>query len=258
MAEYSQDPPSPPPRKVPYRALSWNTTFAIPFGSSFFFGGLIFFIAFYFTDRPIWDDWILDHRGLRTLAQPVAVNDTDSSMDELPVYEIELAFLDAQGRPRRATTYVNDPEIIRQSQRRLHVWLEYDPARPSRCRIEGQPASVVGWLVLLPVSSVLMGLIALIPAAVSTRRTFVLYKWGRATQAKVIRVKTTPSTQGDEEEDRVMLAEYAFHHGKKRFEGSLKQTGPPQVGATIWIIYNPDEPEHNVAVAEKIDKSSGE
>jgi len=213
---------------------------------------MVLIVISFLWDKPIWDDWLLDSGSVQTLAQPTSVDDTDSSVDGRSVYEIALEFTDQGGQPRASRVFVNDPDVIKKARQMIPIAIEYDPDRPTRCRVRGQPASVTGALILLPLASVLMGLAALIPAVVSLRRTFRLYRWGKATQATVTRITATGASEGDNEEDTVMRATYVFNSQQGRTEGFLKRVSPPSVGTVIWIIYDPQQPSRNVAVPEKI------
>jgi hypothetical protein len=63
LAPASPRPP-PAPRPVPSGARGWGASFLIVFGGIWAAVGLVLTVVFTLTGGPVWNDWILDRRGV--------------------------------------------------------------------------------------------------------------------------------------------------------------------------------------------------
>src|ERR1700722_15553898 len=68
--------PPPAPRPVPSGARGWNATFMSLFGGMWGGVGLVLTVVFTLAGGPVWNDWILDSRGVRADARPFDVQAT--------------------------------------------------------------------------------------------------------------------------------------------------------------------------------------
>lgn len=121
--------------------------------------------------QPVWADWILDARGLTAegdvLSGKVLPNDSQDGGSS--IVDIRVRARDRRGRAFIVDKYYVAGHLMRSAQTQ-RVLVEYDPEDPSRNRLKGGSASVIGYWLLFPVSFLLEGLL-LMGFALYTART---------------------------------------------------------------------------------------
>jgi Protein of unknown function (DUF3592) len=235
--------PPPAPRPVPNRARGWNATFLSLFGGIWGGVGLVLAVVFTVAGGPVWNDWILDSRGVRADARPFDVQATSTRRNRSTVYEIDFRFADLAGRDFTGSAGTTNPSVIASARKGSHLPIEYDPVDPTRSRLVGESASVFGAFVFLPLGFFVIGAGIFVAGLVSARRSRAIYRDGEVAEARVVAVEQTASTQ-----NRVQLlrVRYELQTPAGPAVGAWKTLTPPKVGETIWVIYDPARPERNV------------
>lgn len=152
--------PLPPP--VPSR-LS-QVLFAI--GLSFVLTGTIISVVFTLVGGPVWDDWILDSRGVAVLSLPSRIDATSSRVNKARVYEATVTFPD-RGTLRQVSVRSHK---INPGQVGQPLPIEYDPESYTRCRLQGGQSSFFGNFVLIPFSLALLGGVFALGSVAARRR----------------------------------------------------------------------------------------
>ncbi len=238
--------PPAAPRRVPFTALSWGARFFLLFGGIWLLVGFVLVVVFTLVGGPIWDDWAIDERGVRTEAQPLGVQSTHSTRNYQPVFAICYRFVDGAGKEHEATSKTANPQLIARARNQEPIHVEYDPLSPTRrVRLAGETASFFGKLILMPMGFALVGLVCMLPGYWIARRDRRVYRHGEAVQAEVTAVSSTATR---EHRRPLFRVEYSFEGSAGPVTGQQRTANPPEVGDKIWIIYDPDPPHHSVAV----------
>jgi hypothetical protein len=236
-------PPDLPPRRFPLRALGSGTAFVLLFGGIWFAVGAIITTAFTAGGGGVWNDFILDRRGVTVDAAPIAVEPTNSSVNGRRVFRIVASCLDRQGVSRTAGGGTTDPWLLAQAQQRRPMSIDYDPEDPGRARLTGGSASFFGWFVLFPLGFAVIGAALLANGARRGLRTRAIYVHGQAAEAEVTRISPTNMRMNGR---RLMRVDYTFDALTGRAAGHTTSTAPPAVGHRMWIIYRSSVPADNV------------
>jgi hypothetical protein len=236
-------PPPPAPRPVPPGAVSWNDRFMLLFGGIWGLVGTVITVVFTLTGGPVWNDWILDSRGVRADAKPFEVHATNNRVNRRYVNEIRFRFTDPDGQEHTGHTGTTDPALIASARKGTTMAVEYDPRDPERVRLLGGSASFFGYFALMPLGFAAVGGFLFLRGLLAARRTRATYRDGTAVTARVIAVETTASSQNRQ---RVMRMVYELTGPTGTVTGAWKTMTPAAQGATIWVIYDPAQPERSV------------
>jgi len=230
--------PPPAPRPVPAGAVRWNDRFMLLFGGIWGFVGTVMTVVFTLAGGPVWDDWILDSRGVPADALPFEVHATNSRVNGRYVHEIQFRFTDGAGQPHTGHAGTTDARLIASARKATPMAVEYDPRDPERVRLAGGSASFFGKLGLMPLGFAAVGGALFLRGLLGARRTRATYRDGTAVTARVVALELTSSRQNRQ---RVMRMVYEL-------TGAWKTTRPAAQGATIWVIYDPEQPDRSVPV----------
>jgi len=215
------------------------------FGGIWGLVGTVITVAFTFAGGPVWYDWILDDRGVRTEAQPFEEHATGSRINGRTVHEIQFRFTDASGQSHTGRTDVTDAARIASARHQHAMAIDYDPQDPARVRLAGASASTFGAIVLLPLAFAALGAVLFFRGLGGARRTRAIYRDGTAVMARVVSVERTSSTQN---RNAVMQMTYEFTGPTGAGKGTWKTVAPAAQGATIWVLHDPARPDQSVPV----------
>lgn len=246
-------PPPPAPRPVPLGAMDWNASFLLLFGGIWAVVGLVLCTAFTVIGGPVWNDWILDRRGVRAEATALEVRPTSTRVNRRLVYEIRFRFDDGDGKAWTARTSTTSTALVGAAQAGKSFEIQYDPESPDRTRAVGESASVMGMAVLVPLGAGFVGLGLVAVGLLSALRTRRIYREGEAVQARVTEVVATSSRQNRRP---VMRMSYVFQTPAGPVEGRWKTAHPSAQGATLWVLFDPADPSRNVPVVNAGGESS--
>jgi hypothetical protein len=234
--------PPPPPRPTSIAAAGWNAHFLLLFGGLWSGVSLLVAVILTLSDRPVWDDWILDDRGLHADAQVIEVRPTHSSVNEEDVFEIVVRFQGARGKAHQASLYTHSAKTLEAAKRRDRMRVDYDPRDPSRARLTGGRAAEAGATAMVPGGLGVLGLPLFLVGLVKALRARRLYRRGIEVEARVTEIVATRS----EENDRtVMEMRYAFSTPAGPAAGAWKTVEPAEAGTAIWVVYDPENPARN-------------
>lgn len=237
-------PCPPPPRPFRLGAIDASTLFLLLFGALWTLAGSVLAVFLALTGGPVLGDFTLDRRGVATQAIPVSVEPTSMHVSGRPVHRITYSFSDRAGVLHLASVASSDAGLVERARRHVPLGIEYDPTEPTLTRPKGASASPFGLLVLLPLAFVLVGGAILMIAVHRALGVREIYVHGQAVPATVTAV--APSNLRVSHR-RVMRVEYVFETPRMRVTGQATTVHPPAVGAKIWVIHLPAEPEKNVA-----------
>jgi hypothetical protein len=232
---------------MPLAAAGAKALFVLLFGGISAFVGALLTVVFTVVGGPIWDDWILDERGIAADAQAVGVRGTASTRGRWErIHMVRFRFVDLGGVPREAEGPTTDQALIQRARIQDEVAIEYDPRAPAeRARLAGESASRFNDGILVSVGFLGVGLVLLSLGWAGVRRSRALYRDGEAIEARVVSVTRTTMRINRQ---RVMRVEYTFDGPRGAEHGTARTTKPPAVGTTIWVIYDRQRPERNIAV----------
>ena len=183
----------------------------------------------------VYDNAILDQRGVKTTGTPVKVSAYQQRQSIF--HRIEVRFEDNEGKPHRAVLRTQDRSLISRAEARKPFRVVYDPQDPSRSRF---PADVrIHWslaLTTLPIA--LAGLIALIMGLRRLGRRKRLVIHGHVAQAIVTRIERISASR-----NKNVIYQFATVSGPQY--GHWTSQRPPELGTTLWVLYDPNEPSHN-------------
>lgn len=236
-------PPPPAPRPAPPGAATWNDRFMMLFGGIWGFVGIVITVVFTAAGGPVWNDWILNDRGVRADARPFDVHATQNRVNRRYVYEIDFRFTDPGGAEHTGHAGTTDPVLIASARKGTKMAVEYDPRSPDRVRLAGGSASFFGLFALLPLSFAVVGGALFLRGLLAARRARAIYRDGTAVKARVVAIEATSSSQN---RVRVMRMVYEFTGPTGTVTGTWKSVRLPAQGATIWVLYNPGQPERSV------------
>ena len=145
------------PRPVPWSKLVREHSFHLVLGACLALAGSVFFLLFNLSGDPVWDDWILDARGVRVVGQPTRVVATNREVNEHVVYDIQYSFEYPPGQRYRGASPARNTRALNRAEAGEPVTVEVDPQNPTRNRIAGTKASFYGVLAILALATVLVG-----------------------------------------------------------------------------------------------------
>jgi hypothetical protein len=212
------------------------------FGGIWGLVGVVLTVVFTVVGGPFWNDRILDDRGVRTDAHPFEVHPTNTRINRRTVQEIQLRFTDRAGQEHVGHVGSTSPSVIASARKGEPIAIDYDPQDPELIRVAGGSASVFGMLVLMPLGFAAVGAVLFVIGLLGARRTRALYRDGTAAEAHVVAVEATGSRQN---RAPVMRMVYELT-GMPGVRGSWKTTRPALQGRTIWVIYDPGQPELSI------------
>jgi len=236
--------PGSPPRRFRLRSLGAGVMFLLTFGGIWLFVGTVITVVFTLAGGPVWNDVVLDRRGLAADATPTAIEPTSSHVNGRAVVRIVYTFTDRDGVARTGRTGTTNAQLLVRAEQRERLPVEYDPYAPQLSRLAGERASFFGWFILFPLAFAAVG------AAIAGRgmrrllRVRRTYVHGHAILADVTGVAPTSMRINSR---RVMRVDYSFKVITGRVTGQTTSLNPPAIGAQIWVLYLPSAPEHNVA-----------
>lgn len=234
--------PPPPPRPTSLATTDWNAQFMMLFGGLWAGTCLLMAVLFTLPDRPFWDDWALDQRGVRVEAEAVDVQSTHSSVNDEDVFDIVLRFKDRHGKSHTATLGTTNAARIQSARAHGKFTIEYDPRDPSCARFMGEHVAMMGGASLILCITAAPAIPLFLVGLVRGLRTRRLYRRGIAAEARVTEVVATAS---EENEKPVMEMRYVLETPTGSARGSWKTVEPAEVGATIWVVYDPRNPDRN-------------
>lgn len=238
------DAPGTPPRPFRLRAAGAGATFLLMFGGIWMLVGTVITIAFTIGGGPVWNDLVLDRRGLAADATPTALEPTGSRINGRAVVRIVYTFTDKDGVARSGSSGTTNDVLLASASQRERLPIEYDPQAPQLSRVVGERASFFGWFILMPLGFAVVGAIVASRGVRRLLRVRQTYVHGHAILADVTSVVPTSMRVNRR---RVMRVEYSFKVITGRVTGQTTSLDAPAVGARIWVLYSPSHPEQNVA-----------
>ena len=260
---YYPEPPSPP-RPVPLRALGTGNLFLLLLGAIFGVVGLTLTVVFYFAFGVSFGpspDSTLDERGAHATAVVTSVAGTSSYVNRQRIYRIGAHYTDAKGVEHSVDMVSHDAVIVSRAMDQKPISIDYDPESPTVARVHGGSVrafgSSMGWVLIIPGTFALVGLVILSIGLMSGSRARRLYRDGSATVGRVTAVRWTSMSSNGRPVRRVV---YEIRVGGRMVEGTWKTVEPPRDPndpavppeerkvVTIWVIYDPNRPENSVGV----------
>jgi hypothetical protein len=235
--------PPPAPRPFRLRTIDAVSLFLLLFGGIWAVVGLVVAVGLSVAAGPFWNDLILDRRGVAVVATIDGVQRTYTRVNGRYVNRVACSFPDATGSTQ-ATSLLTTSFAVIGARPGTPVLIEYDPQSPTRARMQGGSASMLGALIFIPAG---MGLVGLVLFALGLRRVSRLrdiYVHGQAVQATVTAVAATLMRVNGR---RVMRVDYSFDTTTGRTSGRTSTRTPPPVGAPIWVLYDGSDPKRSVA-----------
>ena len=237
-------PPPPPPRPAPFGVASWNVRFALLFSGGWAGTAILVFVSLSFISRPFWVDWALDERGVRVDAVAIDVRSTRTSINDEDLFNLVLRFRDEREREHTVVVGTTNSDKIEIARAHGQISIEYDPEDPASARLTGERASALGLVgTLLLAVFAITGAPGFVVALRQLMRARRIYRHGTATQATVMRVVDTSSSQNDE---TVREMHYSFDTPLGPASGTWKTVEPLPQGGTLWVVYDPRSPNDNV------------
>lgn len=229
---------------MPAGAMSFAAKFLLLFGGIWMAVGLPLTFVFLLIGNPFWVDWRLDESSKTAEATVLSVTEGSSRSNQQRSQVIEVRFIaeDGQKHVTRVSTF--DEKAIARAHAKKPVRIEYDPEDPSISRLKGGSASLFGYLALIPVPFAVVGLAVFFIGLRKALDQREIYRNGRAILATVSDVTAMAAKQNRR---RVMRAHYGFTVDGKSYEGAKQTVDPPAVGESIWVLYDPSQPQRNVA-----------
>lgn len=121
--------------------------------------GALLTVVFTLAGGPVWDDWILDSRGVKAQAKGVqAARPSRGSVDPRGNVSLRVEFTTPDGARHTGSVTVLGAEALA-SVRGAPVTIEYDPQQPSRHRALGRSASLFGLWVVVPLGCIPLGFV---------------------------------------------------------------------------------------------------
>lgn len=184
-----------PPRTVPLflalRVLFGG--FLSQFGWVFFGFGMIFFWAF-----GVPDTLANLFKGVSDIKQAEGVvtswSETNASENDRDVYQINFRFVGEDSLQYSGTSYATG----RYHKPGATVIVEYDPAAPENCRIQGMRKSVFGEVILFVMIFPLIGFVFIVFGVRQSLRGIRLLKFGESTRGTFVRKEATNTTVNDQ------------------------------------------------------------
>jgi hypothetical protein len=231
------------PRAFRLRAIDAMTGFLLLFGGIWMVVGLAVVIGLSLATGPLWNDLILDRRGVAAEAWVTSVAPTSTRVNGHAVYRVAYTFTDAGGGVR-TTSSLTTTTVLVGAARGTTVAIEYDPRSPVRARLDGERASLVGLFILIPGGMALVGGVLFLLGLRRVARIRVIYVHGQAAPATVTALSQTSMRVNGQ---RVMRVEYVFDTIAGKVPGRTSTRNPPPVGGTLWVIYDASDPRRSVA-----------
>jgi hypothetical protein len=235
--------PPPSPRPFRSRAIDAMTAFLLLFGAIWAVVDLAVVIGLSAATGPAWNDLILDRRGVAAEASVTSVAPTSARVNGRSVYRVGYTFTDAAGLARTTSSLTTASALIGAA-RGTPVAIAYDPQSPSRARLDGERASLVGLFILIPVGLALVGGIIFLLGLRRVAFIRAIYVHGQAVPAVVTAISRTPMRVNGR---RVMRVDYSFETITGRVAGRTSTRDPPPVGGSLWVIYEASDPKRSVA-----------
>lgn len=234
-----------PPRKVPLPIVCTAlSSFFVMFGGIFFSFGMIFVWAFGWNMHPI-DEWRLAHSNASAPAIIEKVTRTNSTVNDEVVYEYRFRFNPGDGLPVYAHCYTTGPKWT-EGERVVSHYLADNPdvACLEGARLTQFPIVLIIIVMIFPI----LGLVSLVPGAVSGWRKIKLLRWGLVTEAMNISSTTTNARINN-----IPVLGYAFKFRDRlgmEYKGVSKALPTDKIGdeAREPVLYLPDEPGQSMLV----------
>ncbi len=231
------------PRPFRVRAIDAVSVFLLLFGGIWAVVDVVVVIGLSVAAGPFWNDPILDRRGVAVVATIDTVQRTQTRVNGRYVNRVACTFVDADGKTQATSVFTTSFAVIG-ARPGTPVMIEYDPQAPTRARMQGERASMLGALIFIPLG---MGLVGVVLLALGLRRVSRLrdiYVHGQAVQATVTAVASTLMRVNGQ---RVMRVDYSFDTIMGPARGRTSTRRPPPVGAPIWVLYDGSDPKRSVA-----------
>ena len=231
------------PRPFRIRAIDAVSVFLLLFGGIWAVVGGVAAVGLSVAAGPFWNDVILDRRGVAVVATIDSVQQTHTRVNGRYVSRVACSFASAGGTPHATSVLTTDFAVIG-ARPATPVAIEYDPQSPSRARLRGERASMLGALIFLPLGMALVGsaLFALGLRRVGRLRDISVH--GQAVQATVTAVAATSMRVNGQ---RVMRVDYSFDTLTGKATGRTSTRTPPPVGERIWVLCDSSDPRRSVA-----------
>lgn len=231
------------PRPFRFRAIDAVSVFLLLFGGIWAVVGVVVAVGLSVAAGPFWNDLILDRRGVAVVATIDSVQQTHTRVNGRYVNRVACTFSDAAGATQ-ATSALTTSFAVIGARPATPIAIEYDPQSPSRARLQGEQASMLGAFIFIPVG---MGLVGSALFALGLRRVGRLrdiYIHGQAVQATVTAVAATLMRVNGQ---RVMRVDYSFDTIIGKTTGRTSTRTRPPVGERIWILCDSSDPKRSVA-----------
>lgn len=213
-----------------------GTTTAITVGLLLVAASAVNSVVLAVTSGWIWDDWILDARGVQRVAEVVERRATYVRENPARHWTLRWRARDDAGREIEGEAYTAVGDATR-------VVVQYDPARPARARVLGESAlrsrgATVASLVLLALAMPVFAL-----GVRRARRRKALYREGSPALATVLASEPTWIRSGGDPVRRVTLR-FTSPQGERSV--TLATTDALQVGERAWLLHDPQRPERAI------------
>ncbi|HEX3904248.1 MAG TPA: DUF3592 domain-containing protein [Polyangia bacterium] len=238
----TNDPPPLAPRPFRLRALDATTSFLLLFGGIWAFVDAAVVIGLSLAGGPYWNDLILDRRGVAAEGALASVQRTSTRVNGHSLYRVAYTFTDAAGTARETSSLTEQYALVT-APPSTPLAIEYDPELPTRTRLRGERASMIGGFILIPVGLALAGGLLFALGLRRAARTRQIYMHGQPAKATVTAVSGTSMRVNGR---RVMRVAYVFDTIMGKAEGQTTSRDPPPVGAPIWVIYDGSDPKRSV------------
>jgi hypothetical protein len=237
------DAPPPAPRPFRLGAIDAVSVFLLLFGGIWAVVGLVVGIALSAAAGPFWNDPILDRRGVAVVATIDSVERTHTRVNDRYVNRVACTFSDAAGM-RQSTSALTTNFAVIGARPATPIAIEYDPQSPTRARLQGERASMLGALIFLPLGMGMVGSVLFAIGLRRVRRLRDIYVHGQAVVATVTAVAATLMRVNGRP---VMRVDYSFDTIMGPARGRTSMRRPPPVGAPIWILHDGSDLKRSVA-----------
>ena len=228
-----------PPRSVPLPVICSAMLVTTGFlGAIFLLSGLAFTLVFTNGYRPI-DNMRLALSQTTARGTVTGVSETNSTEDEVPVYEYSFSFTTQRGERMTGRSYSTGEQWSVEDS----VTVEYVPEDPAIARMEGTRTSVFSPWVLFVLIFPAVGAGLLLSAAIGGWRQVTLLRNGQVADARIVSTRPT----GLSINDTPVLA-YAYEirtNTGEIFQGTSRALPSGRIGdeeqePALFLPSNPD------------------
>ncbi len=184
----------------------------------------------------VYDNVVLDEHGVQATGN--AENVVTYHQGKSRFHRVDVRFRDRAGKAHIAKLRTQDRSLIARGEAKGRFELLYDPDDPTRYRFVEDVG--LPWAIgLTPLLIALGGLVAMAIGLFRFPRRYALVARGHAAQGIVARVDCISAS-------KTKVVVYQFNAPQGALYGQWTTQKPPQVGASIWVLFDPRAPERNV------------